>query len=353
MASEPRPDFSEADGALLSSIARMASDALEKEYQALRASKVAAMQRSAAALIRADHVGRANDRTSHDGGASNSSSDRSQQSGLDLDPHIFEKSCRHLHRVLGADAVAAIDISSFSIEHQKALDSPVVHSAYPQTPWINGLATPGGPLTPPPEDSCPSPPDLASSPALQRPVWQTHRSNRSQSASICQQLSSPDGDEVCMIEPAQGAQLIAFCAGPEHSPPEADGGAERAICSWLTKWRREHRAARPTVYYTAVDSDTETEEGPSLDAKNPLSSLVPSDTTMYMAMPAFDDREQPTFMLLVSFIQPTQLDEADRLFLESVGAILYGSIISRRAQAVDRAQLRFIQQVQHELRTRE
>ncbi|KAE8209559.1 hypothetical protein CF327_g6471 [Tilletia walkeri] len=88
-----------------------------------------------------------------------------------------------------------------------------------------------------------------------------------------------------------------------------------------------------------------------LAATNPLGLLCPN-ARQYAALPIFPlSRGNPVVLIVATFVDEVAVEESELLFFESVGAVLYSSLLAQQARAVDRAQLSLIRGLQHEFRT--
>ncbi|KAK0541054.1 hypothetical protein OC835_000374 [Tilletia horrida] len=86
-------------------------------------------------------------------------------------------------------------------------------------------------------------------------------------------------------------------------------------------------------------------------ATNPLGLLLPN-ARQYAALPIFPiSRGNPVVLLIATFLDEAAVEDSELLFFESVGAVLYSSLLAQQARAVDRAQLSLIRGLQHEFRT--
>ncbi|GAA5977969.1 hypothetical protein JCM5350_006284 [Sporobolomyces pararoseus] len=81
-------------------------------------------------------------------------------------------------------------------------------------------------------------------------------------------------------------------------------------------------------------------------------SILPENTSDTYCVPIFDVDGSPALMIIVSSTQKWfSFEPTDRRFLQSIGAVLVGSLLRERARESDRAKLAFISQVSHEVRT--
>lgn len=83
-----------------------------------------------------------------------------------------------------------------------------------------------------------------------------------------------------------------------------------------------------------------------------LSKLAPKQVKTLICSSVAEADSQPAYLILALFEQENvSFDQTEELFLEQMGAYLIYSSIRSRVVAVDRAQMRFTQRIQHELRT--
>lgn len=83
-----------------------------------------------------------------------------------------------------------------------------------------------------------------------------------------------------------------------------------------------------------------------------LSNLAPKQVKTLICSSVAEADSQPAYLILALFEQENiSFDQTEELFLEQMGAYLIYSSIRSRVVAVDRAQMRFTQRIQHELRT--
>jgi signal transduction histidine kinase/CheY-like chemotaxis protein len=83
-----------------------------------------------------------------------------------------------------------------------------------------------------------------------------------------------------------------------------------------------------------------------------LSVLAPSESKTTICCSVAEADTQPAFLIFAYFTrEEVQFDRTEELFIEQLGAYLIYSSIRSRVIAVDRAQMRFTQRIQHELRT--
>ncbi|KAE8186229.1 hypothetical protein CF336_g7079 [Tilletia laevis] len=84
---------------------------------------------------------------------------------------------------------------------------------------------------------------------------------------------------------------------------------------------------------------------------NPLGLHLPN-AKQYAALPIFPLlKGNPVVLIVATFLDEVAVEESELLFFESVGAVLYSSLLTQQARAVDRAQLSLIRGLQHEFRT--
>ena len=83
-----------------------------------------------------------------------------------------------------------------------------------------------------------------------------------------------------------------------------------------------------------------------------LTALAPATAKTLICSSVAEADSQPAYLILALFEQEdVPFDQTEELFVEQVGAYLIYSSIRSRVVAVDRAQMRFTQRIQHELRT--
>lgn len=86
--------------------------------------------------------------------------------------------------------------------------------------------------------------------------------------------------------------------------------------------------------------------------KTSMWELAPPQAHTYLCCSVAEADSQPAFLLYAYFCDANvAFDKTEELFVEQVGAYLIYSSIRSRVLAVDRAQMRFAQRIQHELRT--
>ncbi|UZJ55554.1 hypothetical protein CBS101457_004874 [Exobasidium rhododendri] len=83
-----------------------------------------------------------------------------------------------------------------------------------------------------------------------------------------------------------------------------------------------------------------------------LSNLAPDESKTTICCSVAEADTQPAFFIFAYFTtEEVQFDRTEQLFIEQLGAYLIYSSIRSRVISVDRAQIRFTQRIQHELRT--
>ena len=352
MANEPR-EFNSEDGDLLLTIARMASDALEREFQSRRSGRVVEMQRRTARLIRSmeDPKVLAHPKPS-DLASTAASSEASEAVGLmRYSTAVMEMACEEVRSMLGAAAVAAIDISGFRLKRSSGHSLSPKSSAYPMTPWQTtepkDLA---GPLTPPAELGGQSAPIPPGSPVSVSPKATRNPVLRARSSFL---------DDVELNEHGVHPQILAF-SGNETYMPQLHGSSQiRSMCEHIGRIIREDKMAiRSKLYRLAPESpssDDDSEmDGLGRQAPKPLIPVLPADApvTQYALAASFVvESSRPLFLCIAMFDRDRLMEDSEHLFLESCVQISTGSIIRQRASDVDVIQAEFLRHVQHNLRT--
>ncbi|GAA5887446.1 hypothetical protein JCM6882_002533 [Rhodosporidiobolus microsporus] len=114
--------------------------------------------------------------------------------------------------------------------------------------------------------------------------------------------------------------------------------ATKAVSGFLMDYYRSNQS-----HYDASSA--------SSSLTGPLAPILPSGTTAYLAVPCFFDGDATLMVVLGSKTRHMQFEEADRDFVQNVGAVLVGSLLRRRLLEADKAKLHFLSQISHELRT--
>ncbi|GAA5904799.1 hybrid sensor histidine kinase/response regulator [Sporobolomyces salmoneus] len=103
------------------------------------------------------------------------------------------------------------------------------------------------------------------------------------------------------------------------------------------------------MYYSMTQEEIVAE---GLEGAFSAYSILPSQTSDTHCVPVFDVDGSPALMIVLSSAEKWfRFERSDRRFIESVGAVLVGSLLRERARESDRAKLSFISQVSHEVRT--
>ncbi|PWN17887.1 hypothetical protein BCV69DRAFT_127307 [Microstroma glucosiphilum] len=121
----------------------------------------------------------------------------------------------------------------------------------------------------------------------------------------------------------------------------------------VAKFLASARAAG-TPWLTHVEGEQSplSSDRPSRPRATLLSDLLPNGLGGLVALPVFETTHQPAYLILVVFKKaPPAFEDSDRLFVEQIGSSLIASALRIRSQAVDRAQVRLTQRMQHQLRT--
>ncbi|KAN0063857.1 hypothetical protein ACQY0O_003462 [Thecaphora frezii] len=354
MAEEPRPDFGEADADLLLSIARMASEALEKEHQIRRNAKTADMQRRSANLLRAMDTVKPSSRSpvSKDSASASNASTDAGEGIFRYSTAAVEVACDELRGSLGAAAVAAIDISGLRVKGTAQGNLSPRTSAYPLTPWqVPDARVLAAPMTPPSElggaaTSLVGPSTPAGSPTTRR-----HPLLRARGSYV---------DEVQPMVNGPPIQLLHLSGDQRYRPVVKGPAQTQALCDWLgRRIRADKLESRVQVYRkpqepASSDEDSESLEPSAPSASNPLSPLFPPEVTLpvYAVVPGYDLQQgRPLFCFVVMFSEEVLLEEPEQLFMESCVELAVGSIIRQKARDVDVIQAEFLRHVQHNLRT--
>lgn len=89
-----------------------------------------------------------------------------------------------------------------------------------------------------------------------------------------------------------------------------------------------------------------------LRRNNPLASLTELGQ-MYLGLPIVVDQDdtQAVFLLLVTFEEHVVLEPVDLELIQACSRMIQSALLRQRARAADRAQLDFVRGIQHELRT--
>lgn len=369
MRKEPWKDFGEVEAELLMDIAKMAQEALENEYLHRHLMKVEQIQRETVSL--SWHLNLAADEeVSQDKGKG--------ARNILLCPRQMQRVVDTAKDMVGAASVTAVDVSDFRLQSHASgtsvasFASPrsgTPYGGYPSMPWLSSSSS-GGLSQGSDSDqaslhraqsdvnldaSNTSPSEWSRSdqvPAFQPGQRPFGHHSRSTSSS-----NSLDDADLYSVAPGSTANIIAFAGERDCCPAISTTAQSHEICSLLTTIRREKKLTKPQRYENRTEStgsDEEEGEGEqeSLQARNPLTSLMPSSIQSYCTIPVFaNDRVQPLFLFIVAFKHDRMPLEAERLFMYSIGLIVGATCLRQQARLSDRAQLDFIRSVQHELRT--
>ncbi len=376
---EPRT-FGAEDQALLREIARMTEDSLESEFRGLLARKNKRIQSTlgylASSMDDSSVLGQCSDIT-----AAASEEETPLAADHNICPRRSNLICQSARRMLGAQSAFVVDVSA--IEGQRGDMSRRASrkgSTYPSMPWLNDDASPHtsrSSFSSPTQSSFDRSEGPSPSPSASHISFGSFDNTGKQDRAYRRSSDSPRAsfdapslhsvlpetslprlmayDGVKGKAPRIATQLVArelqlymqthLMSGPAHERMSSSPGSQVRFFSAKTD---------DTLYENDQEhSDVDVSETSSTSPdSNPLRSILPDGTAMYAAVPVYNsDRSKVVLLIIIAFSEFIALDDTDVLFIAATGSILSSSIIRQEAAAVARAQIRFIQQIQHELRT--
>ena len=369
-------DFTQEDSELLNNIASMLSEAIENEFRGLLAAKSKRIQQTLGQMARLVEDPEAlsfcavNRRKLGKAVADPKELD-ARNRGF-LCPLRTEIICEKLRETLGAATAYAIDVTGLKPHeshryHGRSLTRKA--SAYPEMPWLADGSPNASRAGTPPLTSTSSRSSVSSDRNLVASPDGSSSFSHSSSDGLHMRSASSGTWAVHVSEsdlydtPVQASdlpQLVAWDGPLEHRPNVSTQAAARELRDFLAAVQGERRNAR---FYTARSDDSiaehdehsdlnESETSSNSTDSNPLAAVLPPDSAMYATVPIFTvQKTQPVLLLILTFSELTALDDTDLLFLNASASILDASIARVQAASTDKAQLHFIQTVQHELRT--
>ncbi|SPO32759.1 related to SLN1 - histidine kinase osmosensor that regulates a MAP kinase cascade [Ustilago trichophora] len=363
MDEQPREDFDEQDADLLQMIGKMAGDALEKEFQSLKNAKAAEMQQRTSSLIRSLEDNQLHAQHRHFNSSTKSGSD-------DGDGYaryslvVVDRACQELRECLGANAVAAFDVSNFRFRRQATKSiSPRTSAAFSHAtlpPWHSfddkDLTEP---ITPPSESlSTPTVLD-PDSPMISPRMSRNLSSN--EAGTVLQTIDLREG--------SPPPTVLSF-SGPDDCRPNMPEDIERLKATFATPLARMAAETKMNIrckFYrrqpdTALSSDEEEDDDNDDDVsvpsseknKDPWADLLPLNTQVssYAICVCYNRaKARPGIMFLIMFTEPVCFDQQERFFVESTMQIALGSLLRQKLSEVDFFQAEFLRHVQHNLRT--
>lgn len=175
-------------------------------------------------------------------------------------------------------------------------------------------------------------------------------------------LMREEGSRDEVAKPRPDSIVCSYTKSSKPIPLLAASGRGKSHFKLLPGQRSRPRVAKFLASARAAGtpwlSHVEGEQSPlSSDRPVPpratlLSELLPNGLGGLVALPVFETTHQPAYLILVVFKSaPPAFEDSDRLFVEQIGSCLIASALRIRSQAVDRAQVRLTQRMQHQLRT--
>lgn len=343
MDEKPRSRFEDQDAELLFSIAKMAADSLEKDFQSSRNAKTADMQRRLGSLIRlVDNISNSQAKAH----LSSSNTAASGDTYHRFSRAVVERGCNDVKDCLGATAVAAFDVSQFRLGRRAASDAHQSSSTSTTSVFHpHGSSEHIGQC----EDKVSTP--LQSSSQDAGPPSGSTKTNAELHAIDVHPRSPPPsllgfcGDQNCRPRmPTNVEDLKAVFAAPlAHSA---------AATNMKTRCRYYRRQAGPSMHYCEVND--ETSYSVSENGESPYISLLPSNdrVTSYAVCTSYNQsKSRPGIMFLVMFTVPVCFEDQERSFVETTTQISFGSLIRQERSSIESFQADFLRHVQHNLRT--
>ncbi|EST05406.1 Signal transduction histidine kinase EnvZ-like, dimerization/phosphoacceptor domain protein [Kalmanozyma brasiliensis GHG001] len=343
MDEEPRSRFEDQDAELLSSIAKMAADSLEKDFQSSRNAKATDMQRRIGSLVRLV------DNTSISQAKVHLPPSILAGSGDDyhrFSSAVLERGCNDLKDCLGAAAVAAFDVSQFRLGRRPANDA-LEASSTTTSPILHQVDSTG----------CF---DHATQPAVNLPHTGPSDADRaSRPAKADTALHAID------VRPGSSPPSLLGFSGPQEYRPKLPTNVEDLKAIFATPLARSatetnmntrckfyRRQSGPSAHYQEVDDQS---FYPVLETgENPYIALLPLDdrVTSYAVCTSYDqNKSRPGIMLLIMFTAPVSFEEPERSYVETTTQISFGSLLRQERSSVESFQSEFLRHVQHNLRT--
>lgn len=350
-------DRSNQAGRIVRSVARTIEALLKDHFLALRREKEYAQQRAIVELMRM---------TQGQSGFSPTSSktadkDRKSRSGhVDLEETFFDQAASSTARVLDANAVIIFDVSAFKF-------GPAIPTMLSRSKDSKG------------SQSC-------REPAHERADQRLRKFGFTDRADTDDETGGPPAGQVQLADPVSTADAVESLTDRGEGETSETGRQSNSenICSYTSTLKpipllasfgeniahfnyldgkvsrplvaRFLATARATGIVGPSHAEGETSTSITLDPTpvegSPLSGILPSGFGGLLASPVLESSGQPCYLLLCMFKdKPTPFEDTDRLFLEMIGGTLIASTLRIRSQAVDRAQIRLTQRMQHQLRT--
>ncbi len=367
--------FGPEDQALLREIARMAEDSLECEFRGLLAQKNKRIQSTLGYLTSSIDdptvLARCDDITAALG-------ERVDTTHHDIGPRRANLVCQSARMMMNAQSAFAIDVCA--IESKRG-NSTRRTSQYPQMPWLNSDST----QTSKSVSSSPSKSSFGRKGGTSAASSVSTTSLGPLDAAEAQFPSQKPGprsprldfEDFILLHEGMAEislpRLLAYDGAKEDAPKVATQAVARELQSYLRLLPSSGPSAAllPTSpglevrFFSAKADDTLHErdgedrsdaglsETSSMSSDvSPLKSILPGGTVMYGVTPVYNsDRTKVLLLVVLTFDDFIAFDDSDILFIAAMGSILSSVVVRQEAAAVARAQIRFIQQIQHELRT--
>jgi hypothetical protein len=245
---------------------------------------------------------------------------------VDLDVNIFSNAAEYTRNVLQAQACCIFDLIEFRMTNNTPANSQSRGSASTSSDAAYNSIT---------MESIPSSPRQLSS-SSKGTAQETSFASNGYAAS-----HSSAGFNHCSYIPSASPLRILGQSGQwaDHFDKLSGEVSKPIIAEYLSMTRHSGLNSK-----TFIESKATPVFG--------LPALAPKAAKTLLCSSVAEADSQPAYLILALFEQEeVPFDQTEELFVEQIGAYLIYSSIRSRVIAVDRAQMRFTQRIQHELRT--
>jgi len=330
---EEKESFGEADVAQLEAMAKMAADALEREWESRRAMRLLKMQNSTIELTTDFHS-----KFLVSPSGSNIEDDVEQRTKKDLQT-LFQKSCDQI-----LEQFEAAGVLCFGLPAKRSLKE--------------GIEEPEASNDQISKHEKKLQPELLDASQYKMTNSELHINIANQHSFVNRKRTNSDGE--ALSKSSSKRTLFASSGSINYLSRHSSKEQEEAIESWLSRYANDPQAggSRPVVYragslrqdyakrYPEEKSSQEDDE-----AEN-LASLLPENAATFIVVPILDlDSSHSSYAIVIYWTLEYLVEMWDRNFLISTASTLQSACMRRNALESYNAKLRFMRLVSHEMRT--
>jgi len=258
-----------------------------------------------------------------------------QMGNVDLDVNIFANAANYLCQILHADGCAIFDLSEFRMTHSSPTNTRSHGSSSFRGEAKHQKSSLGHKRKASYDAADTASPVQSNGSSLFQA--KTHNTNTNKEHF----MASGGGKSHCSYFPSSNPIRVLGHSGhsSEHFYKLQGDVSKPVVAKYLSMTRSSGLNSK-----AFVENRTAPEWG--------LSVLAPENSKTTICCSVAEADSQPAFLIFAYFsTEDVHFDRTEELFVEQLGAYLIYSSIRSRVIAVNRAQMRFTQRIQHELRT--